>query len=240
MRTLLILSLLFHVKAWADTSFENHVLYTSQAMSALYMYELSNANPEYLLIFNEKTNAAKLAIKDCPNHLQKLFINRWYALLPHWKFKNIRGRQDLYLDSVVRNNARNYLTDIFLHLQTIPVTTNNSQRKFTDIKIYTAILSARALDILSAHEGSAALSNHDKKINAKSLSSTVHANIKNLMSKQYSKSQHKNLKKVLGQFEFISRYIIEYDHKMPYLLLYKSVLNMEKRLSSHHQILVSN
>ncbi len=239
MRFIIILALLFHSMTWADSSFENHFHHTSQAMSALYMYELSNANPEYLATFKKHIYAANQTIKKTSNNTQSIFLNRWQELLPYWIFKKVRYTEDLYLDEVVRYEAREYLTDLFLHLQTIHTNDNSSQQKITDIKLYTAMLLARALDILSTHQGSAALSQHDKKINAKSLSKTVHANIKYLLSEPFSTSQHKNLRKVRDQFEFIDRNITGYDYKMPYFLLYKSVINMKKRLNSHPHILAN-
>ena len=240
MRILVILLVLCSQQLWANNPFERHVYNTMQAMSAFYMYQLSNGDSQYLSDFQHHLITANLEMNNSSSDKKDLFLKRWQTLVPHWRFKQLGLRQDLYLDTMVRLSARTYLTDIFLHTKIPSKSSDDIKRKIAEIKIMSALLSARSLDLLSAHNGSSALSLHDKKINANFLAETINQDIDFLMSMKLSKSQLQRIKKAKIQFEFISRYITDYDEKTPYFLMYKSIISMKKLLSEKSTMVVEN
>ena len=238
MRILVILLVLCSQQLWANNPFERHVYNTMQAMSAFYMYQLSNGDSQYLSDFQHHLTSANLEINNSTLDKKDLFLKRWQALVPHWKFKQLGLRQDLYLDTMVRLNARTYLTDIFLHTKIPSKSSDDIKQKIAEIKTMSALLSARSLDLLSAHKGSSALSLHDQKIDANLLAETINQDIESLMSMTLAKSQLQRIKKAKIQFEFISRYITDYDEKTPYFLIYKSIISMRKLLGEESMMVV--
>lgn len=240
MRILVFLMVLTSQQLWADNAFEKHVYNTMQAMSAFYMYQLSNGDAQYLRAFQHHLTDANLEINNSSSDKKDLFLKRWQALVPHWKFKQLGQRQGLYLDTMVRLSARTYLTDIFLHTKAPSKSTDDIKQKVSEINTMSALLSARALDLLSAHKGSSALSPHDEKIDANLLAEKIRLNISDLLSMKLPESQHKIIKKAKIQFEFISRYITDYDAKTPYFLIYKSIISMRKLLGEKSMMVVEN
>ncbi len=240
MRILVILLVLFSQQLWANNPFERHVYNTMQAMSAFYMYQLSNGDSQYLSNFQHHLITANLEINNSSSDKKDLFLKRWQTLVPHWKFKRQGHSQNLFLDTMVRLSARQYLTDTYLHTKTLPKSTDDIKQKIAEIKIMSALLSARALDLLSAHKGSSALSQHDQKIDANLLAGIINEDINSLMGMKLPKSQQQKIKKAKIQFEFISRYITDYDEKTPYFLIYKSIISMKKLLSEKSMVVVGS
>jgi len=199
------------------------------------MYELSEGDPQFLTQFEQHISAARRTLNNSSKIERALFLKRWNTFSPHWKFTYIKSMDSLNLDVVVRNNARQYLTDIFLHASSLPSNRIENTKKIHEIVLYSAILSARSLDLISAHEGSSALSEHDRKIKVLSLAKTVHSNINYLLRQATSKKLRRRLLKVKSQFDFISRYITDYDHKTPYFLMYRSVITMSQLLTIDSQ-----
>ncbi len=240
MRILVILIMFSSQQLWADNPFEKHLYNTMQAMSAFYMYQLSNGDSQYLSAFQHYLNTANLEINNSSSDQKDLFLKRWQTLVPHWKFKQQGHSQNLFLDTMVRLSARQYLTDTYLHTKTLPKSTDDIKQKIAEIKITSALLSARALDLLSAHKGSSALSQHDQKIDANLLAGIINEDINSLMGMKLPKSQQQKIKKAKIKFEFISRYITDYDEKTPYFLIYKSIISMKKLLSEKSMVVVGS
>ncbi len=232
MRYLLIVIVLFSPHTWANAPFTQHLHHTAQAMSALYMYELSDADPQYSATFEQHISAAGKTLNSSSKIEKALFYQRWLAFSPHWQFNTTKKFHGLYLDVVVRNNARRYLTDIFLRVLTLPPNSDMSTQKIQEAVLFSSVLSARSLDLISAHEGSTVLSEYDKQIKERGLAQTVHNNINYLLSQTESKHQRNSLLKARSQFDFISHYIVNYDHKAPYFLMYKSVITMSRLLDT--------
>ncbi len=225
--------------AMAKTSFEQHLHSVSQAMSALYMYELSEGDTQHLVDFKRYRDVADRALIKSELVEKKLFLKRWQSLKPYWRIES-DGKNGFGIDFVVREDAREYLTEVYLRAQTISAPNNTVAGKYKSIQIITSMLSARALDLLAEYNGSSLLTEHDRQIDEKKLSNQVHNYIKQLLSSDLTQEQRKKLNKVKARFEFVDRNLTHYDQVMPYFLVYKSVLSIGKLLGESSQTFAEN
>ncbi len=220
--------------SWAMTPFHQHVYSTAQAVSAFYMYELSEGDSKYLDQFSQHQRAANQALKGSTKEQKKEFISAWDSFQPYWKFNQVKG-VGLNIDSVVRNDVRHYLTNIFLYAKKVPAHQEVVAAKMQSIKLSTAMMSARLIDIVASQTGSNGLSEHDRKVNEVELAKAVQKNLNELLNLNLSKENVKNIRKVNTKFGFVKKSLISYDDVTPYYLVYKNVMSIGLLLneSSH-------
>ncbi len=220
--------------SWAMTPIHQHVYSTAQAVSAFYMYELSEGDKKYLKQFKKHQLVANRALNNSTDLEQKLFLQDWSEFQPYWKFNFVKG-VGLNLDSVIRNDVRRYLTDVFLYIQKLPTHQSVVDAKMQNINLSTAMLSARLLDVVATQNGSIVLTEHERQVNEVDLADVVQLNIDQLLKLGLPKAQTASIRKVNTKFGFVKKSLINYDEITPYFLVYKNIMSIGKLLITDTQ-----
>jgi len=235
MRCLLAVIMIFSAQlSLAMSPFQQHLNSTAQSISAFYMYEMTEGDEKFLNEFKQHQADASRALGNSTELQKSLFEDRWQKMIPHWKFNLVKG-VGLNFEAVVRLQVRRYLTDLYLYSKELPVNQTIVESKVDTIKVNTSILSARTLDLVSAHNGSNSLTEHDLQLDSKAIAAQVQENIAQLLDMKLEKSQTKSLKKVRTQFNFIEKSLVDHNQVVPYFLVYRNIMRLGKLLDESTQ-----
>ena len=225
--------------SWSMTPFHQHVYSTAQAVSAFYMYELSEGDDKYLDQFKQHQLTASRALNNSTSLEQKLFLEEWQNFQPYWKFNFVKG-VGLNLDSVVRGDVRRYLTDVYLYAEKLPAHQSVVASKLQSINIITAMLSARLIDVVAAQSGSRIFTEHELQVNEVKLAATVQRHIDELLKLDLPKDQVAKIRKVNTKFSFVKKSLINYDDITPYFLVHRNVMTIGDLLKGTSQTIAGS
>ena len=235
MRCLLAVIMIFSAQlSLAMSPFQQHLNSTAQSISAFYMYEMTEGDEKFLNEFKQHQADASRALNNSTELQKSLFEDRWQKMVPHWKFNLVKG-VGLNFEAVVRLQVRKYLTDLYLYSKELPVNKTIVESKVDTIKVNTSILSARTLDLVSAHNGSNSLTEHDLQLDSKAIAAQVQENIAQLLDMKLEKNQEKSLKKVRTQFNFVEKSLVDHNQVVPYFLVYRNMMRLGKLLDESTQ-----
>jgi len=218
----------------AMSPFQQHLNSTAQSISAFYMYEMTEGDEKFLNEFKQHQADASRALGNSTELQKSLFEDRWQKMIPHWKFNLVKG-VGLNFEAVVRLQVRRYLTDLYLYSKELPINQTIVESKVDIIKVNTSILSARTLDLVSAHNGSNSLTEHDLQLDSKAIAAQVQENITQLLDMKLEKNQTKSLKKVRTQFNFVEKSLVDHNQVVPYFLVYRNIMRLGKLLDESTQ-----
>ena len=235
MRCLLAVIMIFSAQlSLAMSPFQQHLNSTAQSISAFYMYEMTEGDEKFLNEFKQHQADASRALGNSTELQKSLFEDRWQKMIPHWKFNLVKG-VGLNFEAVVRLQVRRYLTDLYLYSKELPINQTIVESKVDIIKVNTSILSARTLDLVSAHNGSNSLTEHDLQLDSKAIAAQVQENIAQLLDMKLEKNQTKSLKKVRTQFNFVEKSLVDHNQVVPYFLVYRNIMRLGKLLDESTQ-----
>ena len=235
MRCLLAVIMIFSAQlSLAMSPFQQHLNSTAQSISAFYMYEMTEGDEKFLNEFKQHQADASRALGNSTELQKSLFEDRWQKMIPHWKFNLVKG-VGLNFEAVVRLQVRRYLTDLYLYSKELPINQTIVESKVDIIKVNTSILSARTLDLVSAHNGSNSLTEHDLQLDSKAIAAQVQENITQLLDMKLEKNQTKSLKKVRTQFNFVEKSLVDHNQVVPYFLVYRNIMRLGKLLDESTQ-----
>ncbi len=218
----------------AMSPFQQHINSTAQSLSSFYMYELTEGDEKFLNEFKQHQADAGRALDNSTELQKSLFEDRWQKMIPHWKFHLVKG-VGLNFEAVMRLQVRRYLTDLYLYSKELPVNQTIVESKVDAIRVNTSILSARTLDLVSAHNGTNSLTEHDMQMDSGVIAAQVQKNISQLLDMKLEKNQTKALKKVKTQFSFIKKSLVDHNQVVPYFLVYKNIMRLGKLLDESTQ-----
>ena len=156
-----ILLLLLPLSSLADEYFVQHVQSVSRAMSAFYMHELNEGDKQYWADFLVHRDQASLYANRMPEDLKEVYDSSWRNIVPMLRFVEVRG-SGLNLDEYVRLQYRQYLTHLYLELEKRYGQKFNLEMAYT----YSALITARSMDLASSHYGPQALSVDDLSLDS--------------------------------------------------------------------------
>jgi len=168
-----------------------------------------------------------------------LFLEEWQNFQPYWKFNFVKG-VGLNLDSVVRNDVRRYLTDVYLYAEKLPAHQSVVAGKLQSINLITAMLSARLIDVVAAQSGSRIFTEHDLQVNEVKLAATVQRHIDELLKLDLPKVQVAKIRKVNTKFSFVKKSLINYNEITPYFLVHRNVMTIGDLLTDTSQAIAGS
>jgi hypothetical protein len=225
--------------SWSMTPFHQHVYSAAQAVSAFYMYELSEGDSKYLDQFTLHQRVANQALEGSTPEEREAFLSSWSDFQPYWKFNQVKG-VGLNVDAVIRNDIRKYLTNVFLYAQKLPSHQGGVEEHSQKISLITAMMTARLIDVVASQAGGSGLSEHDRQVNEVDLGNTVQHSIDELLNVKLPKETLAKIRKVNTKFNFIKKSLTNYDAVTPYYLVYKSVMSIGLLLNQPPSIIADS
>jgi len=215
--------------SWSAGMFQQHVQNTADALTAFYMFGLSEGDQRYLDDFESYLIKADSAISLAGEQDKQQFLERWQQLKPFLKYKSIKG-MGYYLERIVQIEARTYLTDIYLHelatSKKLPLTID----KLDELKLIISMLSNRSLDIMISNTGRAFLQEYGKQIVEEELIKDVAKILEELAALNLTAKQNTLLNKVGIRFNFVRKKLMASDQIVPIYIVYNNLRSVDKLL----------
>ena len=230
------LSILFALLVMSESShatsaMNEHRLYVSQAMSAFYMYGLTEGDDRYLDTFSELSQQSTSSLNESDTVTKAKYLAKWQNISSQLEFKS-QGGEPVFLDWHFRENYRKYLTTLYLDMgAATPVESATRKQIIWDIKIKSAFLIARALDVASSDYGATSLDDDDRKLDALEIIKQLESDIAHLLSDSAPAADAVILRRVASKIKFIKSNLETYNGNTPYTLLYASMVSLNKLLN---------
>ena len=215
----------------STSAMDKHMLYVSQAMSAFYMYDLTEGDDRYLDTFSELSLQSTSSLRESDTVTKEEYLAKWQDISSQLQFKP-KGDDPVYLDWHFRENFRKYLTSLYLDMGAAkPVEAETRQQIIWNIKIKSAFLIARALDVASSDYGATSLDDDDRKLDALEVIKQLESDIAHLLSDSSPAADAVILRRVASKITFIKSNLETYNGNTPYTLLYASMVSINKLLN---------
>ena len=237
--TIIFMMMLLSQKALSNSLLTQHALATSQAISAFYMYSLTEGDDRYQREYS-------IAIEKA--HLQFLALKKddWQLALelePLWD--RIHGANNFEptiasgynVSSYIRFELRKYLDQLYyMHTQTIDRDINlNEQLAFISLDI--EILAARFFDVANDTMGARSLSGGDMVVDPVAIAKNMKIRLQKIQSSVQVASIKSKLRAVADKWEFIEECVIDYNQEPAYMLVYYNKNKINSLISESRDIL---
>jgi hypothetical protein len=230
---LLVLSSLMATQSHANSALLNHAQAAFQAMSALYMKALSQGSAKYQGDLDRfKLQALEsLSLFQVQNpQLGKEWMGRWLALTDNLKVE-YSAEYDWDVDSVIRRDARSYLTDLYALIAADNEMQNHaSQGLLAQVEVQA--ITARFFDVSSTYNGTNSLAPSDAdRLQPKVVSEHFKARLDQL-AKQADSSTSKRILGAKEKWMFVENSVVNYSDQSAYFLVYATKNKIAKELES--------
>lgn len=230
------------VKGWAKTPLQDHMLWVTQGMANLYMYQLTEGNKKYFKAFEQYQLKASNALEKVSNKKNQLpnletYSTNWQILnqkLMSYGDKAGAGAEMAMLAGVVRREYREYLTNLYINIfNQETLTLNEAEDRVIRVQLLIAMLTTRVLDVVSDIYGPTGLTEHDNLFNPSLAQKKVTESIRGLMLKSKAGKQGKAFKKLQSKFNFLKSSLVDYQLQTPYFLIFENSKSINKLLNNH-------
>ena len=219
--------------SWALAPMEQHLMSASQGMSAFYMHMLSNGDKEYLQQFNRYQVSADVSMGGLSKSEYAEFSSIWRTLKHDLKFRYNQG-EAVYFSGAVRIEYRNYLTSVYLQYKNKSNSDNPSVLSaIARIKVLSAMLAARALDLVSSDYGTTDMTEHHRQFNPIEVADIINQDIQFLLASNSSAIEPGVLRKIDSKFNFIRKNLVDTKSQTAYFMIYRNMLSMSKILKKY-------
>jgi len=235
-----VLSLL-SLNACSITLLTEHAIKVSQAVSAFYMYSLTEGDDRY---HDEYTNVLAqahmsfLALKkQNPKQVTEL-ESLWMGIQKEKNYKP-RPEDDYNVAAFLRVDFRNYMEKVYLQVSRSIGSPRDLDEQMSLIVLDVEVMSARFFDVSSATLGMFTLPSKVLTIDPPLLAQKMKQRLARLQANVVNAKIDKNLKLVLSKWRFIEGGVIDYQQESAYMLVYYNK-NRIGSLINHSQGILAN
>jgi len=237
--TIIFMMMLLSPKALSNSLLTQHALATSQAISAFYMYSLTEGDDRYQREYSiamEKANLKFLALKKDDWQLALELEPLWDRIHRANNFEPTIA-SGYNVSSYIRFEYRKYLDQLYyMHTQTIDREINLNEQ-LALISLDVEILSARFFDVANDTMGARSLSGGDMVIDPVVMAKNMKKRLQNIRSSVQVESIKNKLKAVAGKWEFIEGCVTDYNQEPAYMLVYYNKNKINSLISESRDIL---
>jgi len=218
----------------ANSLLNQHVLATSQAISAFYMYSLSEGDDKYKAEYTKHLAKAHGYFQS----LKKQDLKLAAELEPLWsdiqKEKNyeITARDEFNVPSFMRIQYRNYLEKVYQSVGKTTVSNSDLTQQMTLVALDVEVMAARFFDVSNATMGVFSLSSKIFAIDPQVMAEKMKQRLNKLQSKVTDKAIVKNLRSVSSKWKFIEGSVINYKEEAAFLSVYYNKKKISKLMVS--------
>lgn len=230
---LLLLSCLIATHSHANSALLNHAQAAFQAMSAMYMKALSQGSPKYQTDLDKYKAQATESLQMFQQQDPLLggeWMNRWLTFADNLKAQ-YSAEYDWDVDSVVRRDARSYLSDLYAHI-TSDKTLQESSNQALLAQVEVQAITARFFDVSSSYNGTISLSPQDaSKLAPKAASKQFKARLDQL-AQSSDRAESKRILSAKEKWEFVEESVVNYGDQSAFFLVYATKNKIAKVLQS--------
>ena len=237
---IVVLILLSH-GALANSLLNQHVMATSQAISAFYMYSLTEGDERYQAEYKKFLSQAHGHFQSLKKQDPKLVtkLEPLWADIQKEKDYKITAESEFNVPSFMRIQYRNYLENVYQLVGKTIISESNLAEQMTLIALDVEVMAARFFDVSNATMGVFTLSSSLFEIDPQAMAENMKQRLAKLQTQVNDKVIKKNLRSVSGKWQFIEGGVINYNQEAAFLLVYynkkkinKLIVNSQKALAA--------
>jgi hypothetical protein len=231
---LLFLSCLLVAPSHANPALLNHAQAAFQAMTAMYMKALSQGSPKYqtdLDKYKKEAIESLLVFQKADSMKGGELLSRWNTFADELKAE-YSPEYDWDVDSVVRREARSYLSDLYTYIATNS-NIQESQNQALVAQVEVQAITARFFDVSSSYNGTISLSPQDAaKLEPKAASKKFKARLDALVKSSRRDAYSKRITSAKEKWEFVEDSVVNYSDQSAFFLVYATKNKIAKVLQS--------
>ncbi len=220
--TIIFMMMLLSHTALANSLLTQHALATSQAISAFYMYSLTEGDDRYqgeYSIGMAKAHQHYLSLQKEDKQLANQLKPLWDKITGANYFEP--GIASGYNASrYIRLELRQYLDQLYKKLTQTIVSETNLNEQLALISLDVEMMSARFFDVANSTMGGGSEYRGDMVIDPVFMAKNMKVRLQKLQSSVQIESIKKNLRAVTSKWRFIEGSVINHNKKYPYMLVY--------------------
>ena len=237
---IVVLILLSH-GALANSLLNQHVMATSQAISAFYMYSLTEGDERYQAEYKKFLSQAHEHFQALKKQDSKLVteLEPLWANIQKEKNYEITAESEFNVPSFMRIQYRNYLENIYQLVGKTIISESNLAEQMTLIALDVEVMAARFFDVSNATMGVFTLSSSLFEIDPQAMAENMKKRLVKLQVQVNDKTIKKNLRSVSGKWQFIEGSVINYNQEAAFLLVYYNKKKINKLIISSQKALAA-
>ncbi len=242
--TIVFMMVLFSLPALSNSLLNQHALATSQAISAFYMYNLTEGDEKYKAEYYLAMASAQLhylALKSENKQIADELKPLWNKIHEANNFESTIAR-GYNVSSYIRLELRKYIDLLYLNIaganttQTRGGETNLSEQLLR-ISLDVEMLSVRFFDVANASKGAFSISGGDMAIDPISMAKNIRSRLQIVQNRVQDELVKKSLKTASGKWRYIEGYVINYNQGSAYMLVYYNKNRIKNLIGeSRHQL----
>ncbi len=229
---------LLSLGAQANSVLSQHVMATSQAISAFYMYSLTEGDDKYKAEYTKYLAQAHGHFQSIKKQNSKLAaeLGPLWADIQKEKDYEITARDEFNVPSFMRIQYRNYLDKIYQKVGDAIISESNLVQQMTLVALDVEVMSARFFDVSNATMGMYSLPSNILAIDPQVMAVNLKQRLSKLQSQVTDKTISKNLRTVLSKWKFIEGSVINYQQESAYLLVYYNKKKINKLMVNSQKV----
>ncbi len=233
--------LLLSFNAYSSTLLTEHAIKASKAVSAFYMYSLTEGDDryhhEYTKILAQAHESFLALKKQDPKQVTEL-ESLWMGIQQQKNYKP-RPEDDYDVVAFLRVDFRKYLEKVYLQVSRSIVSAGDLNEQMSLLALDVEVMSALFFDVSSATMGMFTLPSKVLAIDPPLLAQKMKQRLARLQTQVANARIDKNLKLILSKWRFIEGGVIDYRQESAYMLVYYNK-NRIGSLINHSQGILAN
>ncbi len=234
---LVCLLLTSHVN-YASSYLTHHTLAVGQAMSAFYMFGLTEGDPKYKDQYQQSLKQADRHLNNMVKHeplLAKDIKARWDELHPHLKYNHEKD-YGYYIPGLIQGRFRLYLDFIYPKVKQIGFHETNLPQQFLLLTTNIEVLSGRFFDVASSMDtNEASMLGENAGIDPAKVARLINVKLEKIQAMKMSRAAQDNLKLVRRKWKFIEDSMVNYKPDNAYLAVYYNKVKIFKLISKSEE-----
>ncbi len=233
--------LLLSANSWSSGALTQHALTASKAISAFYMFSLTEGDERYhdeYIQLLAKANSSFLELKK-QNPKQLAALEPLWNKIQKEKEYKVSAQEEYNVPSYMRLQFRNYLEKIYHLVGQGIISDSNLSGHMARIALDIEVMSARFFDVSSATMGAFSVSSSAKGNDPEVMAKNMKQRLVKLQSVVNAPKIKKNLRTIANKWRFIENSVVNYNQESAFMLVYYNKNKIGKLINSSQGVLAS-
>ena len=230
---------LLSFNSWSNSLLSQHALAASQAVSAIYMYCLTDGDERYYSEYVEilaQAHDSFLALKK-QNPEQLAELEPIWMEIQKEKDHKPSVEDEFNIDSFQRIHFRNYLEKVYQLLTKTIRSESNLAEQMSLVALDVEVMTARFFDVSSATMGVFSLSSKLFEVDPETMAKKMTQRLAKLQATVNEPRVKKDLRKISSKWQFIESSVINYNQEAAFMLVYYNKKKINKLILNSQEVL---
>ncbi len=233
--------LLLSANSWSSGTITQHAVSVSKAVSAFYMYILTEGDDryydEYVKILGHANDSFIVIKKENPKQMAEL-EPLWNKIQAEKNYK-ASAQDEFNVPSYIRIQFRNYLEKIYPLAGQGIISDSNIGEHMDRIALDVELIAAKFFDVSSSTLGEFTLTSNVKKSDPEIISKNMKQRLIKLQATVLDEKIKKNLRSIDNKWRFIENSVVNYNQESAFMLVYYNKNKIGKLIKSSQGVLAS-